>query len=151
MNLATPGMMTPANATGAAATPGVSSPSGCWRESSLPDGALSLGIYCTIELHIPRKTPSYKLSADAIIFNEAGSQVAVVENGVVHLRKVAVVRGLGQAVEVNSGVKRGDQVILNPAVDLADGSKVRTRPQPTQASWPRAGCRKRGPRALRQF
>jgi hypothetical protein len=31
MNLATPGMMTPANATGAAATPGVSpaSPSGC--------------------------------------------------------------------------------------------------------------------------
>jgi hypothetical protein len=58
----------------------------------------------------------------------------VVENGVVHLRKVAVVRGLGQAVEVNSGVKRGDQVILNPAVDLADGSKVRTRPQPTQAS-----------------
>jgi hypothetical protein len=29
MNLATPGMMAPANATGAAATPGVSSPSGC--------------------------------------------------------------------------------------------------------------------------
>jgi hypothetical protein len=74
------------------------------------------------------------VSADAISFNEAGLQVAVVENGLVRLRKVAVVRGLGQAVEVNSGVKRGDQVILNPAVDLADGSKVRTRPQPTQAS-----------------
>jgi hypothetical protein len=29
MTLATPGMMAPANATGAAATPGVSSPSGC--------------------------------------------------------------------------------------------------------------------------
>jgi len=29
MNLATPGMMAPANATGATATPGVSSPSGC--------------------------------------------------------------------------------------------------------------------------
>jgi RND family efflux transporter MFP subunit len=90
-----------------------------------PDGALTPGIYCTIELRIPRKTPSYKVSADAIIFDEAGLQVAVVENGVVHLRKVAVIRDLGQEVEVNSGVKRGDQVILSPAVDLADGSKVR--------------------------
>jgi hypothetical protein len=99
-----------------------------------PDGALSPGIYCTIELHIPRKTPSYKVSADAIIFNEAGLQVAVVENGVAHLRKVAVVRDLGQQVEVNSGVKRGDEVILNPAVDLVDGSKVRTRLQPMQTS-----------------
>jgi RND family efflux transporter MFP subunit len=99
-----------------------------------PDGALTPGIYCTIEFHIPRKTPSYKVSADAIIFNENGVQVAVVENGVVHLRKVAVVRDLGQEVEVNNGVKRGDQVILNPAVDLAEGSKVRIRPQPIQTS-----------------
>jgi RND family efflux transporter MFP subunit len=94
-----------------------------------PDGALTPGIYCTIELHIPSETPGYKVPADAIIFNEAGLQVAVVENGVVHLRKVAVIRDLGQEVEVNSGVKRGDQVILNPAVDLADSSKVRTGPR----------------------
>jgi RND family efflux transporter MFP subunit len=99
-----------------------------------PDGTLAPGSYCTIELHIPRKTPSYKVPADAIIFNEAGLQVAVVENGTVRLRKVKVVRDLGQEVEVNSGVKRGDQVILNPAVDLTDGSKVRTRPQATQTS-----------------
>src|SRR5262249_33850044 len=92
------------------------------------DGALMPGIYCTIELHIPRKTPSFKVSADAVIFNEAGLQVAVVENGVVHLRKIGAVRDLGREVEVNSGVKRGDQVILNPAVDLADGAKVRLRP-----------------------
>src|SRR5262252_129581 len=54
-----------------------------------PDGALTPGIYCTIELHIPRKTPSFTVSADAIIFNQAGLQVAVVEDGVVHLRKVS--------------------------------------------------------------
>jgi RND family efflux transporter MFP subunit len=92
-----------------------------------PDGTLSPGIYCTIELHIPRKTPSFKVSADAIIFNEAGLQVAVVESGLVHLRKVTIVRDLGKEVEINSGVKGGDQVILNPAVDLPDGSKVRLR------------------------
>jgi RND family efflux transporter MFP subunit len=99
-----------------------------------PDGALRSGIYCTIELHIPRKTPSFTVSADAIIFNQAGLQVAIVENGVVHLRKIIVVRDLGRQVLVNSGVKRGDQVILNPAVDLAEGTKVRTRQASTQTS-----------------
>ncbi len=94
-----------------------------------PDGVLTPGIYCTIELHIPRRTPSFKVSADAVIFNQGGLQVAVVENGVVRLRKIGVVRDLGREVLVNSGVKQGDQVILNPAVDLADGAKVRTRPQ----------------------
>ena len=34
-----------------------------------PDGVLSPGIYCTVELHIPRKTPSLTVPADAIIFN----------------------------------------------------------------------------------
>jgi RND family efflux transporter MFP subunit len=94
-----------------------------------PDGALTPGIYCTIELHIPRKTPSFTVSADAVIFNQGGLQVAVVENGVVHLHKIGVVRDLGREVLVNSGVKQGDQVILNPAVDLAEGAKVRARPQ----------------------
>ena len=98
------------------------------------DGALVPGIYCTIELHIPRKTPSFTVSADAVIFNADGLQLAVVENGTVHLRKVSVVRDLGREVEINSGVKAGDQVILNPAVELDDGSKVRVRGPATQTS-----------------
>jgi RND family efflux transporter MFP subunit len=93
-----------------------------------PDGVLTSGMYCTIELRIPRKTPSFKVPADAIIFNEKGLQAAVVENGVVHLHKVAVIRDFGEQVEVNSGLKQGDRVVLNPAVDLAEGSKVQTRP-----------------------
>jgi RND family efflux transporter MFP subunit len=99
-----------------------------------PDGALAPGIYCTVELHIPRKTPSFKVSADALIFNQGGLQVAVVEDGVVHLRKIGVVRDLGREVLVNSGVKRGDRVILNPAVDLAEGARVRTRPEAPRTS-----------------
>ena len=34
-----------------------------------PDGALPPGIYCTVELHIPRKVPSLIVPADAIVFN----------------------------------------------------------------------------------
>ena len=99
-----------------------------------PDGALTPGIYCMVELHMPRKTPSFVVSADAIIFNQAGLQVAVVENGVAHMRRVVVVRDRGREVLVNSGVKRGDRVILNPPVDLAEGTKVQIRPSSAQTS-----------------
>jgi RND family efflux transporter MFP subunit len=94
-----------------------------------PDGALTPGTYCTIELHIPRKTPSLLVPADAIIFNRSGMQVAVVTNGKAEIRKVKVTRDLGTRVEVNSGIKAGDRVILNPPVSLVDGSKVQAMPE----------------------
>jgi RND family efflux transporter MFP subunit len=95
-----------------------------------PDGALTPGIYCTVEFRIPRKTPSLSVPADAIIFNRNGMQVAVVSNGKAEIRKVGVKRDLGTRVEVDSGIKAGDQVILNPPVTLIDGSKVQPRPEP---------------------
>jgi RND family efflux transporter MFP subunit len=94
-----------------------------------PDGALTPGIYCTIELRVPRRTPSLSVPADAIIFNRNGMQVAVVKNGKAEIRKVNVKRDLGTRVEVDSGIKAGEQVILNPPVSLADGSKVQPRPE----------------------
>jgi RND family efflux transporter MFP subunit len=92
-----------------------------------PDGALTPGIYCTIELHIPRKTSSLSVPADALIFNRNGTQVAVVSNDKAEIRKVRIKRDLGTRVEVDSGIKAGDQVILNPPVNLDDGSKVQPR------------------------
>jgi RND family efflux transporter MFP subunit len=99
-----------------------------------PDGALTAGVYCTIELRIPRKTPSLLVPADAIIFNRDGLQVAVIEDGTAHIRKVSVTRDLGTQVEVADGIKRGDQVIVNPPVTLTEGSKVRARSAPVAAS-----------------
>ncbi|MFD2055446.1 efflux RND transporter periplasmic adaptor subunit [Mesorhizobium calcicola] len=93
-----------------------------------PDGALTPGTYCTVELQIPRKTPSFSVPADALIFNADGLQVAVVEDGVAHIRKISVARDLGTEVEVRDGVKQGDLVILNPPVELAEGSKVQISP-----------------------
>lgn len=92
-----------------------------------PDGALTPGIYGTVELQIPRKSPSFSVPAEAIIFNRNGTQVAVAHNGRVDIRKVGVTRDLGTRVEVNTGVEAGDQVILNPPVNLVDGSPVRVR------------------------
>jgi RND family efflux transporter MFP subunit len=99
-----------------------------------PDGALSPGIYCTVELYIPRKTPAMIIPADAVVFDENGLHVAVVENGTAHLQKITVARDFGKEVEVHDGVKPGDQVILNPMVNLTEGSKVAVRKTATQTS-----------------
>ena len=99
-----------------------------------PDGALQPGVYCTVELKIPRPAPALIVPASAIIFNQNGMQVAVVENGVAHLHKIAITTDYGTEVEVNEGIKAGDQVILQPPVNLTDGDKVRVTvatPAPT--------------------
>ena len=89
-----------------------------------PDGALPPGVYCTVELKVPRKSPSLMVPAEALIFNRDGLQVAVVKDGKSEIRKVRVTRDLGTQVEVDTGVKPGDRVILNPPVNLVEGSKV---------------------------
>jgi RND family efflux transporter MFP subunit len=91
------------------------------------DGTLRPGIYCTVELKIPRRTTSLIVPSAAVIFNQAGLQVAVVDNGTVHLRKIEVVRDLGTEVEASDGIANGEKVILNPKVSLLDGSRVRVR------------------------
>ena len=93
-----------------------------------PDGILTPGTYCLVALEVPRKTPSLILPSEAIIFNRGGLSVAVVEDGVVHLRKIALVRDLGTTIEANDGVRDGDQVILNPAVNITEGQAVNPRP-----------------------
>jgi RND family efflux transporter MFP subunit len=94
---------------------------------SNPDDVLQPGTYCVVELQIPVRTPSLIVPADATIFNQNGVQVAVVENGTVHIRKVSVTRDLGTEVEVDDGIKQDDQVVVNPPVTLAEGSKVQIR------------------------
>jgi hypothetical protein len=50
-----------------------------------------------------------------------------VENGTAHLQKITIARDFGTEVEVHDGVKPGDLVILNPMINLTEGSKVAVR------------------------
>jgi RND family efflux transporter MFP subunit len=92
-----------------------------------PDHALSPGVYCTVELKIPRPTPSFVVPAEAIIFDRNGLQVAVVNDGKAEIRRLAVTRDFGTWVEADTGVTSGEQIILNPPVTLGDGGEVQIR------------------------
>jgi RND family efflux transporter MFP subunit len=95
-----------------------------------PDGTITPGTHCTIELRIPRKIRGPVVPAEAIILNGGALEVAVVSEGVAHLRKISVARDVGTEVEAAGGVVPGDQVILNPPVGLVDGARVSIGSEP---------------------
>ena len=69
------------------------------------------------------------------------SQVAVLEDGRAHFRKVTVTRDFGTTVDVSDGIKAGDQVILDPRRSIfPKGARCRLvrkhRPQQKELSRP---------------
>jgi RND family efflux transporter MFP subunit len=96
-----------------------------------PDGMVSPGSHSIIELRIPHKAPGLLVPDAAIIVKGETLEVAVVRDGIVHIQKLSVARDLGTAVEAAGGVVEGGTVILDPPVDLAEGARVRIRPEPT--------------------
>ena len=70
--------------------------------------------------------------AEAIIFNGDGRRSPGRGRRRPHPQNYGGAR-LGNEVEVSDGVKEGDQVILNPPVDLVEGSKVHIRPNYAKA------------------
>ena len=88
------------------------------------DGALSAGLYGIVHFQEPRPTPIITVPTQAVIFNEHGLNVAVVEDGKIAVRHLDVAADDGAQVRVRAGLKNGDKVILNPPVDLVAGEKV---------------------------
>ena len=79
-----------------------------------PEGELSPGIYCTVELKIsaPDAVPDRSGRSDR--FDPDVLHVMFVEDGVAHSRKITEIRDLGTEVEVSDGVKQGNHVAITP-------------------------------------
>ncbi|MCJ2143986.1 efflux RND transporter periplasmic adaptor subunit [Methylobacterium sp. E-066] len=99
-----------------------------------PDGALQAGLYITLTLAIPRVSPAVSVPNDALIFDQAGTRVAVVEAGqdgsqVVRMRPVTIFRQTGTVLELRTGLDGGEQVVVGPPASLRDGDPVALRPE----------------------
>jgi RND family efflux transporter MFP subunit len=91
------------------------------------DNALTPGIYCTVKFEVPRANPVMEIPAEALIFNKDGTQVAVFEDGAAHIRKVSLAEDDGDHVDIATGLKPDDKVIVSLPVDLTDGAPVAVR------------------------
>jgi multidrug efflux pump subunit AcrA (membrane-fusion protein) len=62
---------------------------------------------------------------EALVFDSAGTQVAVVGNDdTVSLRKVSIYRDFGTKAELRDGLQCGERVVLNLPADVGNGGKV---------------------------
>lgn len=91
-----------------------------------PTGELLPGAYAQVHLKVPFGAATVILPVSAMLFRSEGLQAAIVENGDrVELRSVTVGRDFGSEIEVVSGLKPSDWVIVNPSDSLVSGEKVR--------------------------
>jgi RND family efflux transporter MFP subunit len=108
-----------------------------------PSGELLPGAYAQVHLKVPAGATTVILPVSAMLFRSEGLQVATVENSDhVELRSVAVGHDFGSEIEIVSGVKPSDWVIINPSDSLVTGEKVRlvsnASPPDAQAGSPAA-------------
>jgi RND family efflux transporter MFP subunit len=90
------------------------------------DRALWPGSYAQVHLTAPVDRQVLTIPSTALVFQEHGTQVAVVaEDDRVHLKPITVSRLMDNVVEVSEGVSPGDRLVNNPSAALRDNTKVR--------------------------
>ena len=90
-----------------------------------PDGKLLPGTYAQVDLNLPRKDPPILIPSDTLVVRPAGTLVALVgDHNAVHFQGITVGRDLGDRIEVLSGLKAGQRVIVNPNDSVQEGVKV---------------------------
>ena len=92
-------------------------------------GRIRPGAYVFVHLRLPdnskKVTSSLIIPADTLLFRSEGLRVGVVRGDHAELVPITIGRDYGSTVEVISGLKRTDQVIVNPSDSLTTGTPVR--------------------------
>lgn len=97
-----------------------------------PTGTLLTGSYAEVHLKVPTKASTLLLPVNTLLFRTEGLRVGVVKDGKVVLAEVTPGHDFGNQVEIVSGLKPDDKVIINPPDSIVSGQRV----QIVQATLP---------------
>jgi RND family efflux transporter MFP subunit len=97
-----------------------------------PTGTLLSGSYAEVHLKVLAQTSTLLLPVNALLFRSEGLRAGVVKDGKVVLAAVTPGHDFGNQIEVVSGLKPDDQVIINPPDSIVSGQQV----QIVQATLP---------------
>jgi RND family efflux transporter MFP subunit len=90
------------------------------------DHALQPGAYANLRFPLPTGANGIRLPATALLFRDAGMQVATVDSSNhVRLKTVNILRDNGASVDISGGISPSDRIIDNPADALQEGDDVR--------------------------
>ena len=101
-------------------------------EMKNPAGELLTGSYAEVHLKVPTQASTLLLPVNTLIFRSEGLRIGIVKDGKVVLSAVTPGRDSGNQIEIVSGLKADDQVIINPPDSITSGQQV----QIVQATLP---------------
>jgi hypothetical protein len=76
------------------------------------------------EMNEAERAPRVAVPAGAVIKKDAGAAVFRVDDGRARLVQVTTGEAFGDWLELRSGARPGDRVVLRPPPDLRDGARV---------------------------
>lgn len=88
-------------------------------------GQLLAGSYAEVHLKLPSSASAFLIPVNTLLFRSEGLRVGVVNNGQVTLTPLTIGRDYGDTVEVVSGLKGDENIIVNPPDSVVSGEKVR--------------------------
>ncbi len=89
------------------------------------DGSLIPGMYAEVHLHLAARPHALSVPVDAVDgIGTSSEQVYVVRDGLVHLENVTTGLQTSTRIEILSGLRDGDQVIVGRHSGLSDGQRV---------------------------
>ncbi|MES1258323.1 MAG: efflux RND transporter periplasmic adaptor subunit, partial [Acidobacteriota bacterium] len=92
-------------------------------EVQVSNGAALLmpGMYAQVNFTTPRSEPPLLIRGDALVIRANGPQVAVVmPDETVHFQTIGLGRDYGDRIEVLSGLKPGEQLVINPGDNIQE-------------------------------
>ena len=90
----------------------------------LPDGYYT-GAYAFVYLKLPSAAGAVTVPTNTLLFRAEGLRVGVVRDGQAKLIPITIGHDYGSSVEVLSGLKTDDAVILDPSDSIMEGSEVK--------------------------
>jgi RND family efflux transporter MFP subunit len=97
-----------------------------------PAGTLLTGSYAEVHLAVPTQASTFLIPVNTLLFRTEGLRVGIVKDGKVVLTAITPGHDLGDQIEVVSGLKPDDHVIINPPDSIVSGQEV----QIVQATLP---------------
>src|SRR5712671_6992184 len=97
-----------------------------------PTGTLLTGSYAEVHLAVPTQASTFLVPVNTLLFRTEGLRVGIVRAGKVALTAVTPGHDFGNQIEIVSGLKSDDQIMINPPDSIVSGQEV----QIVQATLP---------------
>ena len=99
-------------------------------------GQLISGSYAEVHFKVPGQGSTFIIPVDTLLFRSEGLRVAVVSGGKVALVPVIPGHDLGETIEIVSGLKGNEAVVLSPPDSIVAGQQVQIAQQTATGAAP---------------